>query len=290
MTQESHEQAPTEGATSPRISQNFRTRILTATVLLPIGIYGAVEGGIVWTLMMSVLAVVGVLEFIYLARGRESHGNALIAIPITLFVIAGFHRDQSELWIAALIIGLALAFGLAMRTHGRGRQALAQTAMTAIGVLYVGFPLAFLVAIRAPEEGFLWLVVVLTITWGTDTFAYFGGRAWGKHLLAPTLSPKKTVEGAVTGVICGIGLALLFLAADGELRLETLVMVSVAAPMAVLGDLLESAIKRYYDVKDSHVPGLNVIPGHGGVLDRVDSLLVVATVCYVYMTLFGIAG
>jgi phosphatidate cytidylyltransferase len=239
---------------------------------------------------MAILAVVGVLEFIMLARGRATIGNPWVAMTVTAIVLAGFHREEPELWRAALLVGATTAFVLAMAQHLNPIRAGQQTLMTLVGVAYVGFPLAFLVAIRALENGALWLVLVLAATWGTDTFAYFGGVTWGKHKLAPRLSPKKTIEGAVIGVTCGFILALLFLIAGGEARAETVVMVALAPIIAVLGDLLESAIKRFFDVKDSHVPGLDLIPGHGGVLDRVDALLIVSAFCYFFLLAIDVMG
>jgi len=113
---------------------------------------------------------------------------------------------------------------------------------------------------------------------------------WGKHKLAPRLSPKKTVEGAVAGVIGGFVSTLILLIIGNQVSSITLVMIALAPLVAVVGDLLESAIKRYFKVKDSHIPGLNVIPGHGGVLDRVDSWMMVAAFCYLYLLLTGVTA
>jgi phosphatidate cytidylyltransferase len=173
-------------------------------------------------------------------------------------------------------------------THQDAPLAVSQAMLTVIGVLYVGFPGGFAIAIRALPDGLLWLTVVLAATWGADTCAYFAGVMFGKHKLAPRLSPKKTVEGAIGGLIGGFALALLVLVIGDQVNSTTLVMIALAPPVSIVGDLGESAIKRFFGVKDSHLPGLDLIPGHGGVLDRMDALLVVVTFCYLYLLATGI--
>jgi len=101
------------------------------------------------------------------------------------------------------------------------------------------------------------------------------------------ISPKKTVEGAITGVAAGVVSGMIVLASAGYLAPGTIVLAILAPPMAVLGDLLESWIKRQLGAGDSHLSGLDVIPGHGGVLDRVDSLILVTVVVYVYLVISG---
>ena len=114
------------------------------------------------------------------------------------------------------------------------------------------------------------------------------GNMFGKTKLAPVLSPKKTVEGAVGGIIAGTLLPLGVLYQGSiDITWVMTIMFFIGAIAATAGDLLESYIKRYFGVKDSHIPGFNVIPGHGGVLDRIDSTLLVATVFYIYLVSIG---
>ena len=156
--------------------------------------------------------------------------------------------------------------------------------MTLAGVFYIGFPSGFLVAIRNAEpNGIIWLLAIFSTTWSTDTFAYLGGRLFGKHKLAPRLSPKKTIEGALIGVLFGFGITLVLLAATDLLNSTTLLLILLAPFVAIAGDLFESALKRYFKVKDSFVQGLNVFPGHGGVLDRVDAMLWVTVIYFIML-------
>ena len=278
-----------EPARQPLLTPNLRARTLTAVVLLPFGIVGALAGGLVWTLMMTPIVVIGSLEFFALAKGRAYQGNAWIGAPVGLLALAGFYWKQPALWIGAPLIGLAATWIWGVMLHNSPRRVLGQTLMTAIGIVYVGFPVSFLAIVRALPNGLLWLSVVLTGTWVTDTCAYFGGRLWGKRKLAPRISPKKTVEGAIIGVIGGFLLLLVVLLLGDQLNAKTLVMIALIPLVAVVGDLLESALKRFFDVKDSHLLGWDVVPGHGGVLDRVDSLLMVATFVYFFLQVTGVA-
>jgi phosphatidate cytidylyltransferase len=163
---------------------------------------------------------------------------------------------------------------------------LARTLITLGSVLYVGFPAAFAIAIRNLPDGLLWLVVVFCITWGTDMLAYIGGRLWGRTKLAPMISPKKTLEGAIVGVVGGILPAAIVLGLNNKFTVATLVLLALGPLLAILGDLVESWLKRAFQVKDSHLMGFDILPGHGGVLDRVDGLIVVVTFVYVFLLFF----
>lgn len=127
------------------------------------------------------------------------------------------------------------------------------------------------------------MLLLLTATWASDTFAYFVGRAIGKHKLAPLLSPKKTVEGAVGGLLGAVLIGYLFGTFNPQLNMTAVILLGVLIGIAsLMGDLVESAFKRQAKVKDSS----QIIPGHGGVLDRFDSLLLTAPLVYYVVKLF----
>lgn len=276
----------------PRALSNFMVRFLTALALIPLGIAGMYLGGWfpwLWALMLVPLGVVGGLEFYSLAHGRPQQSIASVGVPAILGLMLGFYLQSPPVWITVLALVLIVTPLVAYRLHGDGSRLVGQTKTTLAGVIYFGFPLGFLIAAQYLENPFLWLVVIFSLTWGTDTFAYAGGRMWGKRPLAPRLSPKKTVEGALVGIVGGILPALVFLLRADALTGTVMVMVVLGPLVAIAGDLLESAIKRHYKVKDSHLHGLNVIPGHGGVMDRIDALLVVSAFCYLFIVLTGLA-
>ncbi len=268
---------------------NMAQRLITAAVVAPVVVIVMLIGGAAFTLLVLAFAVVGILEFYMLARNRASQGSAVIGVPMLIAVVLAFYFGEPLLLVAALGIGAAITFLLELSRHYTElRRCLFQVGMTLVGVFYVGFPTGFLIRMRALPNGVMWMLVILCATWGTDSFAYLGGRLWGKTPLAPRLSPKKTQEGALVGVIGGIIPALLVLVLAQSLSVTTLIFVAFAPLVAILGDLGKSALKRFFDVKDSHIAGLDLLPGHGGILDRIDSLLLVTTFAYlVFVLLHG---
>lgn len=275
---------------TPRFS-NLTLRLITAAVALPITLWVAYQGSWWMVVVVGVIAAIGVVEFFILEQGRQVQGSSIIGIPMVIVVILAFFLQRDLLWLAALVMGAIATFVLEVFRHPQQiRRSLFQVGTTLAGVLYVAFPLGFLIAIRGFQDGWTWSLLVLISTWGTDTFAYIGGRLWGKTKLAPKLSPKKTVEGAAVGVAGGMMVAALWLLIYGKLSTVTLILIAICPFAAIVGDLAESAMKRFFEVKDSHIAGLDILPGHGGVLDRIDSLLLVSTFCFFYLHLTGIAA
>lgn len=268
---------------------NLAQRLITGLVVLPLVVGAAVIGGWGMTAVVMLVTGVGVLEFFLLAQNRRSQGSALTGIPTACAVIIAFHLRLPVVWAAALVACAAITFALeiVLHRHPVGRAG-AQVLMTLAGVLYIGFPMGFLVALRAAPDGLIWMLLTFAITWGTDSFGYIGGRLWGKTPLAPTISPKKTVEGAVVGVIGGFVPAMILLALTGKLVPMTLVIALVGPFLAIFGDLLESGMKRAFNVKDSHVRGLDILPGHGGILDRIDGYVIVVMFTYALLWLAGL--
>ena len=164
--------------------------------------------------------------------------------------------------------------------HGEG-QFLEKTALSTLSLLYIGLPFAHFIFLRSLGEGLLWTVMVGT--WASDTFAYFGGRMWGKTPLAPTVSPKKTREGALCGFLGT--LAVIYLIGHtylGYQSVRVLILALLVGFFAPLGDLVESIMKRCCKIKDSGT----FFPGHGGVLDRCDSLIFSIPIAYYFVEFF----
>ncbi len=268
---------------------NLAQRLITAAVVGPIVVVAGLWGGLPFALLVTVVAVVGVIEFYVLARNRPAQGSTVTGVPILLGVILAFFFHEPLIALVALVAGAVATFALeTLRHHQDVKRSLAQVGMTLLGVLYVGFPSAFLIGIRMEPDGKLWLLLILCVTWGTDSFAYVGGRLWGKTKLAPAISPKKTLEGAVVGIIGGIIPSLLLLHFADRLSMLSALLVLICPLVAILGDLVESSLKRFFQVKDSHVEGLDILPGHGGVLDRIDGLLLVIAAVWLFFLLTGL--
>ena len=159
--------------------------------------------------------------------------------------------------------------------------------MTLLGVVWVGLGLAHAILLRdIAEHGVLAVYTVLLAVWAGDAAAYFIGMLFGRHKLAPTVSPGKTWEGLIAGIVATVGVTFLALYEANFLSIpESLVLGAVIAITAPLGDLFESALKRDADVKDSG----RLLAGHGGVLDRIDALLFAWVAAFYVVVAFGAA-
>jgi len=192
------------------------------------------------------------------------------------FAVPGLLPDQAT--ISFIVVAILLSQVLAGRQLKSG---FLDTAVVAFGIFYVAWLLGHLILIRRFAEGPFLIFLLFLVTWANDTAAYYVGSFWGRHHMAPRISPRKTWEGAVGGLLGSVAASfacrawfLESLSAADALSIGLLV--GIAAP---LGDLCESILKRSADVKDSG----GIIPGHGGVLDRVDSLIFTTPVIYYYL-------
>ena len=266
---------------------NLITRAITAFIGGPLILIITYVGGIPFFLMGLVLAVLSLLEFCVLGNDRQMPGYIPAGV-VGVVALVFAYASHAYLIVFSIVAAVVIVTYIRDSLRSQPEKRLARVGMTTASLLYAGLPASFMILIRALPDGLLWMVLIFMLTWGTDTLAYVGGRLWGKRLLAPSISPKKTIEGAVVGVIGGFLLGLLTLIASDKVTPVLVLLTLIAPPLAVAGDLFESRLKRYFHVGDSHVSGLNIIPGHGGVLDRTDALIWVATLFYVYFVLSGI--
>lgn len=291
---DSNVQTPSDESQSPsnqprRSLSNLAVRIMTGLVLLPAVIFVTFAGGWWLTIVALALMVIGTIEFYHMEQQRGLPGNTLLGLVTAIVVVLAFHFQVRELWMLALAFIIVASLVLEWFRSQDINRSLLRTLTTLGGILYIAFPTGFFIAIRnSHPDGIQWLYALLFATWGTDSFAYLAGRAFGKTPLAPHLSPSKTVEGAVGGVLAGIFFSSLVLIQAQLLDVGAFILIVIAPITAIIGDLLESAIKRYFGVKDSGVVGLNPFPGHGGVLDRIDAMLLVTVLFYGYLLLNGL--
>ena len=256
------------------------TRVLSALALLPL-VFGTI-----WflpPLAIQVLAeailVLAVVEYARLATtlgARLSTGSLVIGAAVTAAAVPYGVT-------AVVLMASSLAIVIASLTNARrGKESLLDVAAALFPLLYVGLPIGALLAVHA-SAGREAVVLLLATIMLSDTAQFYGGRTFGRTPLAPVISPKKTVEGACCGVVAGIGVMLI--AADPVLGLSSIVQrVLFGASLAglgIAGDLFESQLKRGAGVKDASA----LIPGHGGMLDRIDSLLFAAPGFYLFQQL-----
>jgi len=283
------------------MSRNLLLRIAVAVPAIAVSLVVLWLGGWVLATALALLGVLGTREVYDLARreGIEPFERlglvAAAAVPFATFWVKGYADWEPVLYVAALWL---LAVLVAAMARGPARRPLTAVSVTVFGSLYASALLAFTIAIRhgphsdAHPRGAVALVVLpLVVTWVCDTCAMAAGALIGGPKLAPVLSPRKTWAGAVGGLVGGLIAALVYgpLVLDRvALRLGVWQLAAVGLVVAVaaqVGDVAESLFKREAGVKDSS----SLIPGHGGVLDRLDSLYFVLAATAGLLRLFGIA-
>ena len=258
------------------------TRILAAVVglaiILPVILFGGTLGV---ELMVPVFGILALDEFANMAFPKRRFW------ALTGLVLGGGALYAALLYAPAEWHGLVfagtglLAFLYVLARPGGTTQGAADSvARLLLGMVWVGGFLAFLPLLRRMDQGVAWIFLALAIPWLGDTGAYFAGRAFGKHKLYELISPKKTIEGYVGGIITAtLGVLVIRSLALSQLSpLDCVIIGLIIGTAAVLGDLAESLLKRAFGVKDSG----RIMPGHGGLLDRIDSLLFVLPLLYGY--------
>jgi len=231
-------------------------------------------------LLTGILVILGLREITSMLARLGLNPSLGLALAGGVILVGGAYLYQDGYPGPTITIILFLHLLAAVTFYPR--YTLLDGAGTLMGTLYMGL-LSYFYLLRTLPHGWIWLVFTLACTWATDTTAYFVGRALGKRRIAPILSPKKTLEGALGGLAGSISAAWLFSLIYPFLSpVKILVLGFLLGIAAEVGDLLESAFKRQVGVKDSS----SLIPGHGGVLDRFDSALFTAPLAYYYVLLF----
>lgn len=268
--------------TPPARTRRFDLRRLyTAAALIP-AVYGIIAHLAPWALTLLLITVGSIaLVELYQICFQSRFNRLMVGVGLAAFVLVVAH-DHLAFALAYLLAALVLVLPIVIfivsgRTNRRGENIL----IILFGVLYVGFPLSTVVSTRSLPAGAFLVLFLAAVTWASDTGAYYAGTLFGKHPLLPSVSPKKTVEGVLGGLALAIGAALLaqWWFAQQLSSSDALILAVLLTGTGLLGDLFESVIKRRMGVKDSG----GILPGHGGMLDRLDSLLFTAPTFYYYV-------
>jgi phosphatidate cytidylyltransferase len=254
-------------------------RIAAAAVLAPLGLWVVYLGGIPLVAATAACAAAAAAEWTRMATaGVSAYARWILGLVTGGFAVAAtiFGLEPLEAVLAICVAAMIVVGGLAALLKGP------VTAM-AFGAVYVSLPFGAFVWLReAFPDGRMILITLLAIVWATDIAAYFAGRGFGGPLLSPKDSPNKTWNGAIGALICA-GLAAAAAARAGGAELQGWIVIGLAMSIvAQAGDLLESRCKRIFGVKDSS----GIIPGHGGVLDRLDALMAASVALAILMRLF----
>jgi phosphatidate cytidylyltransferase len=252
----------------------LKQRIVTGVIAGLVFITFLVLGGYWYAGLILLLAVTGYDEYIRMNGFKAYKASSLIGlISLLLLVIPWQTGDYSLPVDTGAVIWLTMFALLAVTVISKNRITIDQVSVLLLGAVYIGIGFHYMISTRLPENGLFWTILVFVCIWATDSGAYFVGSKLGKHPLWPTISPKKSIEGAVGGVVLSILIALCFSWYDSQLisPFSAVALGFVIAIVGQLGDLIQSAYKRVKGIKDTG----SLLPGHGGVLDRVDSWLIV---------------
>ncbi len=265
----------------------FATRLISGIFLVIAAAFLLVKGGALLFAVSVILSLIGLFE-LYRVMKIETKLPGMVGYAAVAAYYAILWSEREDLMTFLIIASLMLLMTIYVVTFPTfGTE---QISVAFFGIFYVGMMLSFVYQVRSMPDGAFLVWLILLSSWGCDTCAYCVGMLFGKHKMAPKLSPKKSIEGAVGGVagaaLLGLGFGVLF-----ESRMEMIVnpgftsacACAIGAVISQIGDLAASAIKRNHDIKDYG----HLIPGHGGILDRFDSMLFTAPAIYFAIVFFG---
>jgi phosphatidate cytidylyltransferase len=268
----------------------MRRRLFTVLILTLIGVPAIIIGGIFYFLLMATFLLGATREYVHLFRAVQLEPNMKITIGGVAFVIFA-RMFFPEYAVPALVASVLTAMAYHLVTYEKGRdQSAIDFAITVTGIIYIGWLGAYLLDMRNLPQGGWWFMLVMFCIWAGDSGAYSIGRAYGKHKMAPRLSPNKSWEGYIASVFSGAGMGAFYLyvfTTFGYLEtdmtyLQAAIMGLLLGALPTLGDLGESMIKRQSGIKDSS----DIMPGHGGFFDRIDSWIWGAPIGFYFLVWF----
>ncbi len=268
----------------------FLWRVIVIIIWVPVILFITVYGDTLHFALMTIAFITfGIIEYTDLFKAKGKIPNVYVAIlgSMTISILMYLYDSTIALYILVFIFLASLVWGI---LRGRTSGYIFVTSVTLNGIFYVGFLLGHLILIRKMVGG-QWIVTLLFLTiWILDVACYLMGKGFGRKKIAPEISPRKTREGAISGIVIGTAIFTLgsYLIPGIEIKsLVVRVIIGVIISVAgILGDLVESAMKRDAGVKDSG----KILPGHGGVLDRFDSMIFAAPTLYYLLMLFEWLG
>lgn len=255
----------------------LKTRVISAIIGVA-GLLGILYmGGVYWQALFIILGIIALYEF-YEMMGKAGHKPLLI--PGYLFLLLLFCSAVYPQYLIPGLFFITLVVVI-LAVFGYPQMLIPDIALSLFGAAYIGFCLSFAIKMAELEPAFTIILLAFVLTWSSDVGGYVFGTRWGRHKMTPLLSPGKSWEGAGGALLLTIGMAFLFLWVFELEKLDyayVLLLSILACVSAQFGDLFISSMKRYSRVKDTG----NIIPGHGGVLDRFDAFLLVVPLVYYF--------
>lgn len=262
-------------------------RWLTAVVLVPLVLWILIKGNtLIVAALVSVVAIFAIREYLRIIGRPEnepvSQSIKFISYVVSMILVMGACLNSWQVMFLIQALNLMSLAVFVLFRYATTPRVFEMISKQVLGIVYIPMSLALLVFIRELEGGVLWIIWLLIVAFANDTGAFYTGTFFGKTKLAPTISPNKTVEGSLGGigasVLAGFIFCLIFFK-DLSLGLTVIPCALAMAVAGQIGDLFESAMKRVNQIKDSG----RILPGHGGMLDRIDGLLLAIPVLYVYL-------
>lgn len=269
----------------------MKTRIISGTIFAAIGIFIiCLNNSLIDSIFISILAMISCYEFFRAFKRKEINGIHWIAYAscLAILLIDNHIAEEYKILIYKMGISVLVVSIFAYMVISKLNKNIRDITITVMSVIYIPTLFSFIKKVMMLENGRILIWYVILGAFASDTFAYFIGCKFGKNKLCPTISPKKTVEGSLGGVL-GVILSYVVLTTIGNIYFNFnmnvvywILIAIVASIVGQMGDLTASAIKRYCGIKDFG----NLIPGHGGILDRFDSLMFVAPIVYIFIKLY----
>lgn len=267
-----------------RHASNLAVRVATAVVGIPIVLAADYAGDAAFGILIGLVAVVACTEFYLLCRGTGSRPAFVIGVPVAAVIAAlpVVVASPERAWVG-ILVALGIAAGAIYLTPQLYSSGMDGWLSTVGGAIYIGIMLGHLTLLRMLHDGAWWVLAALVMTWAYDTGAYVAGSQLGRRPFMQHISPKKTIEGVMGGLALSGIAGFVLVPTVGVAAPVALALGLVLGAVAQVGDLVESMFKRRAGVKDSGV----IIPGHGGILDRIDALLFTGAVAYYAAVLLG---
>jgi phosphatidate cytidylyltransferase len=267
--------------TSKRISfgADFSRRVLTALIGATLLLGLIMLGSPLWNVLVIGTALLCVWELHHMISPNSRTGLVgMLSITLANFYCLRVNNYNLLALVLLIIFIFQVTRSFTMESAG-ANFLLRYFVYTTLGALYISIPMSLLLGVHSLEQGAAWTMIAFLSNWATDGLALIGGRLVGRTKLAPQISPGKTVEGAFIGLLGGFLIGMIA-ALILNVPLKTALLVNIAVPiLTILGDLLESWIKRYFAVKDSS----SLLPGHGGFLDRADGMMLAGPAVYLIL-------
>ena len=262
-------------------------RWLTAIILGPLVLWILFKGNLILLAsLISAVSVFSVREYLRIIFGNDegpiSQTIKFISYGISIGLVIGATLGSMQIMFLTLVLDLVLMAIFVLSRFASCDNVFDIIARQVLGMVYIPSSLACLIFIRGFEQGTFWILWLLIVIFANDTGAFYGGTFFGKRKLAPNISPNKTIEGSMGGILASTVLGMVFSMLFFHDFILSLVMLPCSFILAIagqVGDLFESAMKRASSIKDSG----RILPGHGGMLDRIDGLLLAIPILYTYL-------